>query len=337
MSLPRIFDYDHHQTFLAEWFEARKKKRSGYSHAVFAREAGLGNRAALLQVIQGQITFSQALLAGFTLAIGLEGPEAEYLGVFAEIDQLERQEARQRRRVEATRETVRDRRRSGAAVERKLRTRLMAHEDALEETRAQLSRARSRRRVLKLLHGPPSLDEDSPTVLKAWHYAAISELSRCAGFTRDPDLIRQALHGEVSREEVELALAELAAKGELADQPAEAGPVRPDILVTNPDVTIAFTEAYYRGMMALADASMARLLNPSENAYNQRCRLGMLTVAVQPDALAEVRALFDAFREQLHDALERAEGPPKEVVQVLFHLFPLSDGLVPVTETPDEA
>ncbi|MCB9674833.1 MAG: TIGR02147 family protein [Alphaproteobacteria bacterium] len=85
MSRPDVFAYLDFRTFLADWFEARKREDPAYSYAAFAAASGC-SKATLANVIRGERTPRPATLDAFANAMSLSPAAKNYLGMLVELD-----------------------------------------------------------------------------------------------------------------------------------------------------------------------------------------------------------------------------------------------------------
>ena len=77
-TLPSVFDYKSHRSYLKDWFLAKKHLSRGYSTAVFAKKARLSSKNLLGMVIRGERNLSWTSINGFSKALGLKLKEKNY-------------------------------------------------------------------------------------------------------------------------------------------------------------------------------------------------------------------------------------------------------------------
>jgi uncharacterized protein (TIGR02147 family) len=78
--------------------------------------------------------------------------------------------------------------------------------------------------------------------------------------------------------------------------------------------------------IAVYHQTMMRLAAESIDRFPQRDRdISALTLCLDPEGLREVKQRLRAFRRELLELSEVARKP-RQVVQINFQLFPLSDG-----------
>jgi len=154
-----------------------------------------------------------------------------------------------------------------------------------------------------------------PAYVANWHMTAIRELARVEPeFTPDPAWLMERLRFEVSREQVEAALALLEAEGLLEEGDA---PVRMD---TEGEAEGGVYFDYHRDVLRLAVEGLA--IDPDERYY---CA-GTLTV--QPRHLPAMRLEVEQFVRGILNRFEQTEAAAEEdassVYQLNIQLFPLT-------------
>ena len=77
-TMPDIFDYTDFRTFLADYFEERKKENPGFTYQLFADKAGFRNRGFIFNIIKGNKKLSKSNIMKLSLALGLGKFQAEY-------------------------------------------------------------------------------------------------------------------------------------------------------------------------------------------------------------------------------------------------------------------
>jgi uncharacterized protein (TIGR02147 family) len=85
--LPNVTDYLDFRVFLQDWFEAKKRFNSRYSHRVFVRMAGKKSPSLLKEVIEGKRKLSSGAMGGFVKALGLNGAEESYFSDLVALEQ----------------------------------------------------------------------------------------------------------------------------------------------------------------------------------------------------------------------------------------------------------
>ncbi len=150
-----------------------------------------------------------------------------------------------------------------------------------------------------------------------WYLPAIRELAARKDFEADPTWIARRIRPRISEAEAERALKVL---GQLAllVEGDDGRTVQAEALVsTGPETRGLHIGNYHRGMMARAAASIDEL--PPEKRD-----ISSLTLCLGAERLAELKARIQRFRRELLE-MSVEEQDPKEVIQINFQLFPLTD------------
>ena len=324
---PDIFDYSDYRPFLTAWLEFKKNdparaKLPPYSHRMFAREAGLANVGTLASVISGSRHLTEALLKAFLVPLGLEEPDAQFLGMLATAAERRKEEAKLKAALQALPE-------SGAQQAVKRRTVLAWQveqaEGALREAEDALVGARR-------MHRAELLNAARSRLMGEWYIAAILELSKCVGFRRDPAWIAAALRAKVTPEEVQQALHVLEEAGQLHDQ-AGGAESSATPLVTADAVDSAAVRRSYEGYFARSLDAFHSTLDTRE--FGLRCRLGALTIAVPSSEVPRLREHALQTRKDLFQFMEGLQGTRDSVYVALVHVFPITEVLQEVTVPKD--
>src|SRR5690606_4572701 len=95
-----VFRYHDYRSFLADFYDAKKRRTQGFSYRAFSRAAGLGAPNYLKLVIDGQRNLTPTMAQRFASTCGLGREACEYFGVLVTFTQAtssdERAEAYQR-------------------------------------------------------------------------------------------------------------------------------------------------------------------------------------------------------------------------------------------------
>lgn len=89
--LTNIFEYTDYRKFLADYYTQKKANNPGYSHRVFARQAGLSSPSHLLMIIKGERNLSIKTIAKFAEGLKLSAKEKKYfewLVLYTQADEL---------------------------------------------------------------------------------------------------------------------------------------------------------------------------------------------------------------------------------------------------------
>ncbi len=157
-----------------------------------------------------------------------------------------------------------------------------------------------------------------------WYIPAIRELACRPDFKGDPEWIARRLQPRISVAQAAKGLRILKALSMLIEDPAQGRLVQAEALVsTGAESMGVHIGNYHRAMMKRAAASI------DEFGPEQR-DISSLTLCLGEDKLAEVKARIVRFRRELLE-LSVEDESPRQVVQVNFQLFPLSDAL-PLSE-----
>ena len=166
MELPSVHGFMDYREFLRAWFEARKAQEPGYSHAVFAAEAGC-SKSTLSNVLGGARRPRPGTLDAFARGMGLSPSERNHLGLLVELAGAQDQAGR---RVLLERILAAD---GGGWIRR-------AEEEASADTLTRF--------------------------LSHWYVPVVMELSRIPGFRGEAAWVARALRPTVSETEADHAL-----------------------------------------------------------------------------------------------------------------------------------
>jgi uncharacterized protein (TIGR02147 family) len=150
-----------------------------------------------------------------------------------------------------------------------------------------------------------------------WYLPAIRELATRKDFQADPAWIARRLRPRITEAEAERALRVLRELSLLVE--GEDGRlVQADALVsTGPETRGLHIGNYHRTMMGRAAASI-------DEFPPQQRDISSLTLCLGPDRLAELKARIQRFRRELLE-MSLEDPDPREVIQINFQLFPLTD------------
>lgn len=76
-----IFEYSDYRHFLSDFFTAKKTANPGYSHRVFAKQAGLSSPSHLLMIMKGERNLSIKTIEKFAEGLHLSSKEKKYFEV----------------------------------------------------------------------------------------------------------------------------------------------------------------------------------------------------------------------------------------------------------------
>lgn len=151
-----------------------------------------------------------------------------------------------------------------------------------------------------------------------WYMPAIRELAARSDFVEDPAWIAERLRPKISERDAKHAMATLLKLGLLVRD--GKGRVRQGegLVSTGPETQSLHVAAYHQTMMKMAAESIDR--------FSARDRdISSLTLCLDKEGLREVKERIRAFRRELLELSDVAKKP-RQVVQINFQLFPLSDG-----------
>ncbi|HCH63644.1 MAG TPA: hypothetical protein DFR83_12630 [Deltaproteobacteria bacterium] len=93
-SAPSVYAFLDFRAYLGAWFSWKKDDKPGYSHRLFARQAGQRSPSLLKAVIDGKRNLTPATQAGFSVAIGHDAEEADFFGALVTLGQARSDEER---------------------------------------------------------------------------------------------------------------------------------------------------------------------------------------------------------------------------------------------------
>ncbi len=169
----------------------------------------------------------------------------------------------------------------------------------------------------RAVHHESRLDLAHSAYCSHWYIPAIRELVARADFREDPNWISRKLRPQIRPEEARAALRVLLDIHLLERDDRNKLRQGTAILSTGPETTQVYVANYHRSMILRgADAIEAIPSNERD--------ISALTLCVGVKGLLEIKALVQHFRRQLLE-LSAAEPNPRQVVQINFQLFPLSE------------
>lgn len=150
-----------------------------------------------------------------------------------------------------------------------------------------------------------------------WYLPAIRELAARADFDPDPSWVAARLRPPIAVADARRALDALFQLGLLETD--ESGRVKQGeaLVTTGPQTTSLHIGNYHRTMMERAAASI-------DEVPAARRDISSLTLCMGEDGLRRLKERIVRFRRELLE-LSELESDPREVVQVNFQLFPLTD------------
>ncbi|MBI4196821.1 MAG: TIGR02147 family protein [Deltaproteobacteria bacterium] len=153
--------------------------------------------------------------------------------------------------------------------------------------------------------------------LSHWYYAAIMELVRLKDFDGTAEWIAKKLSPSLSLTEIRRALLDLEQLKILARD--ENGTIiRNSSTFTTPDeVTSLSLINFHQQMCDLAKKAVTEV--PS-----LKREFSSLTIAVSKDGFQKIKSRVQQFKRELDSYLEEETVPRAEVVQINFHIFPLT-------------
>lgn len=91
-----IFTYSDFRKYLADYYTQKKTDNPGYSHRVFARQAGLSSPSHLLMIIKGERNLSNKTIPKFADGLNLSAKEKRYFELIVLFSQTEELELKSR-------------------------------------------------------------------------------------------------------------------------------------------------------------------------------------------------------------------------------------------------
>ena len=323
MERPHIFDYHDYRTFLDDFFQYKRwlreeAGRATYTHEMFALEAGLKSRAALVRIKNGERHLTEALVRAFSRALELAPDEESFLGHLAAREKAQSEVARRTLQAEEAR-TVAGKQ---GATRRDQRARDVA-DKAIEEARSALrvldDRINGMRRMARATLG----QEIDARVFGSWSAMTLLELSRCKDFTWDTERIVRLMGNRVSADEIERHTRMLREARLLVED--ERGVLVPSVQTVDcgPEAKAVEVGRYYIGIYERLGEAMRRGF--VDRTFGLRCRLQTATFAIPSSAIPRMREEVLKQRDQLFGFFEGLEGEPDVVYQVWLHAFPLTE------------
>jgi uncharacterized protein (TIGR02147 family) len=95
VSVPDLYRFLDYRAFLREWYDAKKKANTRFSHRVFVRRTGQRSPSLLADVIGRRRNLTPELVVAFTKALGLSAEEARFFELLVDLDQADGVEATQ--------------------------------------------------------------------------------------------------------------------------------------------------------------------------------------------------------------------------------------------------
>lgn len=149
-----------------------------------------------------------------------------------------------------------------------------------------------------------------------WYLPAIRELAARADFRAEPAWIAPRLRPPITELEAERALATLFELGLLVRGARGRATQGEAIVTTGPETRGMHITSYHRAMLARATDAIDRVPAAERD-------ISSLTLAVSAGGLATIKERIQRFRRELLE-LSATEDDPREVVQIGFQLFPLT-------------
>ena len=84
-----IYGYSDYRQYLADFYSAKKSVNSGYSHRVFAKQAGLSSPSHLLMIIKGERNLSIKTIEKFAEGMRLSAKEKRYFELMVRFNQAD--------------------------------------------------------------------------------------------------------------------------------------------------------------------------------------------------------------------------------------------------------
>jgi len=150
-----------------------------------------------------------------------------------------------------------------------------------------------------------------------WYLPAIRELAAREDFEADPAWVAVRLRPAISVAEARRALDALFELGLLVKDASGRVQQGEPLVTTGPQTTSLHIGNYHRAMMERAAASI-------DEVPASRRDISSLTLCMSPEGARRLKERIARFRRELLE-LSALETDPREVVQVNFQLFPLTD------------
>lgn len=91
-TIASIFEYSDYRQYLSDYYNQKKSNNPGYSHRVFARQAGISSPSHLLMIIKGERNLSIKTIPKFADGLDLTAKEKRYfelLVLYSQTDDLQ--------------------------------------------------------------------------------------------------------------------------------------------------------------------------------------------------------------------------------------------------------
>jgi len=150
-----------------------------------------------------------------------------------------------------------------------------------------------------------------------WYLPAIRELAARHDFEAEPAWVAARLRPAITAAEARRALEVLFELGLLVDDGCGGVKQGEPLVTTGPQTQGVHITSYHRMMLARASASIDEV--PAEHRD-----VSSLTLCMGRDGVRRLKERIRRFRRELLE-LSALESDPREVVQVNFQLFPLTD------------
>lgn len=150
-----------------------------------------------------------------------------------------------------------------------------------------------------------------------WYLPAIRELAAREDFKADPAWVAARLRPTISVPDARRALETLFELGLLVKDAHGRAKQGDPLVTTGTQTTSLHIGNYHRMMMERATASIDEVPAPKRD-------ISSLTLCMSADGLRRLKERIARFRRELLE-LSELENDPREVVQVNFQLFPLTD------------
>lgn len=181
------------------------------------------------------------------------------------------------------------------------------------EERARAFEVLTRFRRYRQIHPLSQAQADYHSI---WYLPAIRELVSIPSFRDDPKWISRTLRPRISPKEAEKALKTLLRLGLLKyDEQGRLTQADP-LVSTGPEVANLHVVSFHQTMMKMAAESL-EIPAPERD-------ISSLTLSVGPEGLSLFKKKIQSFRRELLE-LSELESDPRQVIQVNFQLFPLSE------------
>jgi uncharacterized protein (TIGR02147 family) len=89
MPMINVFDYNDFRTYLADWYDAKKKDNPNFSFQLIANKAGIKNKGFIYNIIKGDKLLSKSNILKISKALGHNRYEADYFENLVAFNQTE--------------------------------------------------------------------------------------------------------------------------------------------------------------------------------------------------------------------------------------------------------